>query len=196
MSHFLTTALVVVLCGCLAWGGMCVFDGLYDTVFPVSDETPHYRLNLSRLTDGRIVVTADTTWIDSDTMTSCEDMFVDGKQLVYVCLREAPVHSVNDSDKSAAKWCVTVLNNEGDPPVDEIRQGTPDSYVTLWKAGEPIPVASEDMEAYFALEAEYAVWWDSRPTAENGAKTIVDSIENAVWLSRLEGAQLAVPEWR
>ena len=86
------------------------------------------------------------------------------------------------------------MENDGEDPVDEIRQGTPDNYITIWKKGDPIPSASEEMERYYALERTYEQWFDALPQNEDG-KVMVDD-EFFAWQDGLDAARNAVPEWK
>ena len=60
---------------------------------------------------------------------------------------------------------------------DEIRQGKPGDSVTIWKKGDPIPEASEEMEMYFVMEKE------KYPDTE-------------ISVTDLDEARKNVPEWQ
>ena len=80
---------------------------------------------------------------------------------------------------------MTILDSEP----DEIRQGDPDQYTPLWRKGETIPPASEEMEAYWVMEARYSYWSSEKiPEHDNGMDPVSDA--------ELEEAFKAVPEWQ
>ena len=67
--------------------------------------------------------------------------------------------------------------------------------MTVWTRGEPIPAASDEMEAYFALDAQWMAWWESRPVTDDG-KLVTDTGDDYAWYERLEETRQAVPEWQ
>lgn len=86
------------------------------------------------------------------------------------------------------KWCMTVLNQTP----DEIRQGTPDHFSILWRDGDMLPDASEEMETYFALGLRAEYWSrESYPEMDEGKAP-----PSPVRWQELEEARQAVPEWQ
>ena len=144
--------------------------------------------------DGKYVITADATQLDFNTTTDTEDVCVDGRNIVYVRFLAAPVHAPASADSLYEKWDVMIMHYSPEYSLDEIRQGTPDNYITVWKKGDPIPAASEEMERYYALEKAYEQWFDALPEIDDGKA--MDNDAFFAWQDRLDEARNAVPEWK
>lgn len=139
-------------------------------------DTNRYTLSLSQLADGRIVVTEDLQFHANSYGTTYSVQEEDGKEIAYICYTASPLHYVRDGrviGKSGE------IYREKNLP-DEIRTGRPDHYATVWKKGDPIPAASEEMEAYFAMQEQmYPRDYD----------------REEINISRLDELRKAVPEW-
>ena len=66
---------------------------------------------------------------------------------------------------------------------DELRQGTPKNYLTVWKKGDPVPAASEEMERYIELEEKIFGGDD------DGDDSFLSDVET------LDRLRETVPEW-
>ena len=73
---------------------------------------------------------------------------------------------------------------------DELRQGTPKNYITIWKKGDAVPAASEEMEKYIELE-DTCCSSVSYPPDEDADEGLADSI----WIT-LDRLRETVPEWK
>ena len=135
-----------------------------------------YTLSLSQLADGRIIVTEDLQFHANSYGRTYGVLEEEGKEIAYICIEASPLHYVRDGK---------VIGKSGDfywddNLPDEIRTGRPDKYVTVWKKGDPIPAASDEMEAYFAMEEQiYPRDYDSE----------------VINLTKLDELREAVPEW-
>ena len=190
-------ALAALICLVAALAGLFAYDALFWKMsVPVDNSL--YSLSLCETKDGRYVITADTGRIDFSIMTESEDAFVDGKDIVYLRFQAAPIHFSTGSGNPEQKWEVMILENDGEDTIDELRQGTPGNYITIWKKGDPLPAASEEMERYFAMEKAYYQWIDSSyRDADGNVNIVVNDSEDEffAWQDRLEDARKAVPEW-
>ena len=188
-----TVALAALACMAAVLVGLFAYDALFwKMTVPVDNQ--YYSLSMCETKSGQYVITADTTRLGFNTMTASEDVFTDGRDIVYIRFMCAPIHTPASAGSGTEKRDIMVMENDGDDPVDEIRQGTPDNYITVWKKGDPVPAASEEMERYYALEKAYEKWFDALPQNEDG-KVLADD-EFFAWQDRLEEARKAVPEWK
>ena len=185
-------ALTALACMAAVLIGLFAYDALFwKMTVPVDNQ--YYSLSMCVTKSGQYVITADTSRLDFNTMTASEDVFVDGRNIVYVRFMAAPVHTPASAGIETEKWEIMTMKNDGEEQVDEIRQGTPGNYITIWKKGDPIPAASEELERYYALEKAYEQWFDALPQSEDG-KVFADD-DFFAWQDRLEEARKAVPEW-
>ncbi len=95
---------------------------------------------------------------------------------VYLASNTAPVidDDATPTDLALASATdVTVADSDLTSVVeyDEIRQGTPEQYVTLWAKGDALPRCSDELAAYFRTE--------STSTAEVTYDTMAESIDPA-----------------
>ena len=186
-------ALAALACMAAVLIGLFAYDALFwKMTVPVDNQ--YYSLSICETKSGQYVITADATQLDFNTMTASEDACIDGRDIVYIRFMAAPIHTPASAGSGIKKWDIMVMKNDGEDPVDEIRQGTPDNYITIWKKGDPIPSASEEMERYYALERTYEQWFDALPQNEDG-KVMVDD-EFFAWQDGLDAARNAVPEWK
>ena len=79
----------------------------------------------------------------------------------------------------------------GDTQYTGIRTGIPGHSLLVWKEGDPIPAASEEMETFYALEEQWSRRYQSLAESEDW-----DTVFMADWYDSLENARLAVPEWQ
>ena len=106
----------------------------------------------------------------------------DGKNILYWYCTSAPLQYVHDG-KITGKSGYAAMNSLDGP--DELRQGTPKNYITLWKKGDTVPAASEEMEKYIELEDT------CYPSDDDSDEELSESI----WIT-LDRLRETVPEWR
>jgi len=180
--QILAVSLAVILCLAAAFAGMFAYDLLFNRMSVVV-ENELYTMNLSKLADGRIVVTADASGIDFGTITCSEEYVTDGRHVIYIHFLTTPIrHDGFNMPSESAKWCMYILPDGSENELHEIRQGNLDQSQTIWSQGDPIPAASEEMEEYFALQDQIASWQDEG--------------EYHIWHKRVEEVRSAVPEWK
>ena len=188
-----TIALTALACMAAVLIGLFVYDALFwKMTVPVDNQ--YYSLSMCETKSGQYIITADATRLDFNTVTASEDAFIDGRNILYIRFMSAPIHTPASAGSMTEKWDTMIIENDGEETLDEIRQGTPDHYITIWKNGERIPAASEEMERYYALEKAYEQWFDALPQSEDGKVMLDDDF--FAWQDRLEEARKAVPEWQ
>lgn len=182
--RIIAIVLAVVISMTAAFGGMLLYDRLYNR-YSVTVDNHQYPLSLAKLQDGRIVVTVDGTKLNYNNMPNVLEVTQNGQKVIYLYYSTTPVQNLSQNISSNRKWCMTILDSEP----DEIRQGDPDQYTPLWRKGETIPAASEEMEAYWVMEARYSYWSSEKiPEHDNGMDPVSDA--------EIEEAFKAVPEWQ
>ena len=143
--------------------------------WPVNNEK--YTMSLSRLKNGEIVVTMDLKFNSSFIGSTTRNVEEDGKNILYESVYVPPLRYIYDGENHG-KSCWSVWKDSDLP--DEIRQGQPGNYVTVWKKGDPIPDASEEMEKYVEMERKVNSLYE----------------DEEVFSSReLDELEAAVPEW-
>ena len=143
--------------------------------WPVNNEK--YTMSLCRLENGDIVVTMDLRFNSSYIGSNAKVVEENGKKILYESVYVPPLRYINGGENHGKSfWTVW---SDSDLP-DEVRQGKPGDYVTIWKKGDPIPDASEEMEKYMEMERK------AYPYLYEEGK---DS------LSELDELENAVPEW-
>ena len=171
--------LLAVICILAVFCGGLLFTWLNYGDWPVDNKL--YSLFLSRLKDGRIVITQDLQFHARShgmTHTYTEE---DGKSILYWYCTTAPLQYVNDG-KIIGKSGWTAMDSLDGP--DELRQGTPKNYLTVWKKGDPVPAASEEMERYIELEEKIFGGDD------DGDDSFLSDVET------LDKLRKTVPEWK
>lgn len=192
----LSLSIAILICAMAAFGGLFAYDRLVNQrTVPVDNAL--YSLSPSRLKNGSIVVTADSFGIDFDTSSNSCEVREDDKSTCYFYFTAAPIHANSHANDQShhKKREMNIIGENGDQSIHEIRQGTPDNYVTVWTEGEPMAEASDQMELYFALDEQWMTWWDQLSATDDG-KPIVDTEELYAWQDAMEQARLAVPEWQ
>ena len=184
----IVVTLALLVCMSAAFGSMLIWDRLYNQ-YTAEVDNSLYSLTLAKLSDGEIAVTVDGSEMRFNTKPYFYEEFNDaGSRIVYLSYMTTPVHNLSQNTSTYQKWCMTVLNQTP----DEIRQGTPEHYSILWRDGDLLPDASEEMETYFALKLSAEYWsLESYPETDEGKAP-----PSPVRWQELEEARQAVPEWQ
>ena len=143
--------------------------------WPVNNEK--YTMSLSRLKNGEIVVTMDLKFNSSFIGSTTRNVEEDGKNILYESVYVPPLRYIYNGENHG-KSCWSVWKDSDLP--DEIRQGQPGNYVTVWKKGDPIPDASEEMEKYVEMERKVNSLYE---------------VEEVFSSRELDELEAAVPEW-
>ena len=181
--------------------GTQLYRGLQQVRVPMY--TGQYRIFLSQLEDGSAVATADYNESSVQLHTWFADAFEKdpetGKQIRIAYLRidktliPDPLYYPPMQNNGFVRFSAEELENT----YDEIRQGRPEEYKTLWKKGQEIEKASAEMD-------EYYYWKDLLGSLFHGPDSYVSS--NAgdyslwIWYDALQSQQnaveITVPEWQ
>jgi len=155
-----------------------------------------YNVFLSQLDDGRVSVNIDYQESSRYMAINLDWVEEDGEQILYVynmTTRIPHYLSTPNANYSCTQLSAADINN-----LAEIRKGVPDEYAIVWQAGDGIPSASEEMEAYFALNDQITAIYSAMTTADG--KMYATSYEDSQRLEELSKqartALDAVPEWR
>ena len=171
--------LLTAVCMLAVFCGGMLFTWLNSGEWPVDNKL--YSLSLSQLKDGRIVITQDLQFhARSHGMTHIYTE-EDGKNILYWYCTSAPLQYVHDG-KITGKSGYAAMNSLDGP--DELRQGTPKNYITLWKKGDTVPAASEEMEKYIELE----------DTCYQSDDDSDEELSESIWIT-LDRLRETVPEW-
>lgn len=186
----LSICLAAFICMAATFAGIFAYDELFNQhTVPVDNSL--YALSLSRLKDGSIVVSSDESRIHFNRTVHYKVMQEDGQNVYYVYCSAAPINANHNSGDLYRPTDVVllVLRSDDNPAIHEIRQGTPENYVTVWTEGEPIDDASERVEFIFGdSDKQLMAWLDSLPTTEDGDKVIVSATELREWLDKIGSA--------
>ena len=153
-----------------------------------------YHYTLSQLKDGRVAVSihkelAANSFGQVESQISSKD----GVSLyLYISVPYLSTPSVTNVSES---YWYSVLTLEELSGYTGIYQGKPDNRVVIWQPGDEIPAASEEMEAYFAIEDAI----NALPLIDIGDGKAGHSREDALRLMELQyqrdDAYALVPEW-
>ena len=162
-----------------------------------------YRIALSELRDGRVIVTADY----KGSTTFCATTIQEAQEI-----DETTGETVTVLYAGVGKY---LLGNRLDRPMQnasamrippgelagytEIRQGTPENSVSLWKAGDPIAPASEEMEAYYGWIDIMDDFEERMLETDDGKAGFVDDEDSyrfSMMHTHWEALRAAVPEWQ
>ena len=198
LKHVLAGVLIACV---ILLGGALGYDRLSIVTRQIGlDE---YQIMLSQLQDGSVVVTADykgsmvylgTTMqsvVEVDEMTGepISVLYVGMEKYWFAKKRPYPMQNA-----STAR-----MSREGLSSYAMIRQGTPENSVALWKTGEPIPTASEEMEQYYGW-IEVMERFEDRVSEENGGRDghidVEDINRESLMHTQWEALRAVVPEWQ
>lgn len=197
MKRILRNMLIGLIIGVLLFaGGSWGWNYLtHECIRPVPLE--NYSFGLAQMKDGRVMVTEYAHQLSADSSHGYQlQVDKEAGQIGYyttyqpIIGKTTPTESVFTSYGSMTPEMLDQLC--------ELRQGTPDNYVTIWRKGDAIPAASEQMEAYFTLaDALEAMIELSQASADGKVRT--NSIEEYFRYEELnfecQKAWYNVPEW-
>ena len=188
------TALAAAVCLAVTLAGLYAYDALFHKYTAVVDNSL-YSISVVATKKGQWIVSADMSRINFGYMPETLYVSEGGRDICYIRLKAPPVHPADPAILAEAKREIMRFENNGDAETDELRQGSPESWIPVWKKGEPMPAASEEMERYLAINDTYMDMFDSLPETDDGAKVISDAAF-VNWEEMAEKARQAVPEWQ
>lgn len=179
----------------LTLGGMWGWTRLrYRYTQPV--DTKGYSVFLSELRDGSAVVSVDLRGRYECTLVEVSEVEKDKGRLLYITAKQA-IWPERASEPQNKQFALAIGAAELDD-YSEIRMGTEENYETVWKVGQPIPRASDEMEKWVGLDRQ--IWAIVEATRDVDGKLVAPSYEEQDWMMALEEQQEAVrstvPEWR
>lgn len=193
-TRILRIVVIGMLLGCvLCYGGLLGWDYLY---MNYNQLVYHgfYGVTLSKLQSGEVSVNIDYQGSSMLCAVSFDQVQEDDKNILYVYLERPIIRQYAQSPLS--NYSCSRLSPESMAEIDEIRQGKAGEYVLLWQKGADIPAASEEMEAYFALNNEYWALWDSSPSTSDGKLLVSQETRLQMEELRMQLDAITVPEWQ
>ena len=161
-----------------------------------------YDISLARLKDGSIVVTADYHGSRTPLYATSffEDLIGDQRGVTeYIGMEKYWLsHEMERpmQNGSPISFSADYLERHS---IQEIRQGTPKDYRTIWKKGDSIPAASPEMEEFYFWLGE----WDRMYDRLSETTDEVIRYDSAATQTRfillhqvMEAAESVVPEWQ
>ena len=103
--------------------------------------------------------------------------------ICYIYLTTTRVNNIQTVPGAIYRYSIMSFDN-ADESVTEIRQGKPDNYVVIWKKGNPLPAASEEMEAWYEMEREFDARFQE-----------TDELDLEEYNRKSEEIYATVPEW-
>lgn len=162
-----------------------------------------YQLMLSEMKDGTIVVTADyqgsTEQLQATKQIVSETDETTGEQITVLYIGMEKFLLSRKIGRPMQNGSPTRIPSASRADYDEIRQGTPDQFAVLWKYGDPIPAASEEMEQYYNwadIMDHYAEKLIEGPDGKVGFATVEDANRYMLIHRQWEALESIVPEWQ
>ena len=161
-----------------------------------------YDISLVRLKDGSIVVTADYhgSKVPLYATSFFEDLIGDKRGVTeYIGMEKYWIsHEMERSmqNGSPISFSADYLEQHS---IQEIRQGTPKDYRTIWKKGDDIPAASPEMEEfYFWLDVWDRMYDRLSETTDEAIRFDSEAAQTRFMLlnQAMEAAESVVPEWQ
>ncbi len=155
----------------------------------------NYNLFLSQLQDGNVAFNMDFYGSSRVMGVRIKEAQENGQNIYYVYNETSRIPQYMETMNR--NYSFQRMDAERFAQLDEIRQGVPDEYVTIWQAGDSISPASEEMETFFTLWDQYTPLWS--PVDENGeahALTFEESQKEEKLRAQVDAARKVVPEWQ
>lgn len=194
LKRILRNGLIGLIIGVLLFlGGSWGWNYLtHECIRPVPLE--NYSFGLAQLKDGRVVVTEYAHQLSAfSSHAYSRQVDKDAGQVVYYTTYQPIIGKTTPTEPVFTSY--GSMTPEMLDQLSELRQGTPDNYVTIWRKGDAIPAASEQMEAYCALEDAL----ESVPTQESADGKATYSLDDYFRYEELryqrQKAWYEVPEW-
>ncbi len=179
----------------LLFGGFFGWDRL--SKITTNADLSSYNVFLSQFKDGRVVFSVDYKGSFRYMMTEIDEVLEGEDHILYVSesMYLIPQDMLNPKQNGS---CMTMNQNELQE-YTEIRQGNPEDFLVIWKQGESIPAASDEMESYF-------FWWDYSDLFEEKYTYVMDGkVQTRALAQRtkldainqqMHAVQATVPEWQ
>ena len=173
-----------------------------------------YRVFLSELENGNVVFTVDYNGSNED-LAVLVDVFeenefhnegekrvlpVEGeeKNLIMYVYVDKPIMS-RKLQNPRQNHCFMTLTSERMEAYTEIRQGVPDEYQTIWRKGDSIGKASEQMEEYYFWNDIDEQLWERMREYDQGKVSFADYMLEGIRgeiFRQMSAIAPTVPEWQ
>ena len=199
--RILRNVLLGMLIGCIALGGsLLAFDRITQAREPIY--YGFYSVYLSELKSGDIVFTMDYhgSFDELGAMVKPaaekDETTGEEKNVLYVYLEKYRLNRKTEYARQNSGF-MTISAKELQE-YDEIRKGIPGEYLTIWKTGDPIDPASEQMEEYYFWDRIEEQFWKYADESPDGKVGYTSHEMSSCWeLVRIQERAVArtVPEW-
>ena len=173
-----------------------------------------YRMYLSELNNGNVVFTVDYSGSNDDLAVMIEEyednefhnegekrvLPVEGeeKNLIMYVYVDKPIIS-RKLENPRQNYCFMTLTPDKMAAYTEIRQGVPNEYQTIWRKGDTIGKASEQMEEYYFWNNIDEQLWERMREYNQGKVSFADyrleGIRSEIF-QQMSAVAPTVPEWQ
>ncbi len=160
-----------------------------------------YDISLAQLKNGTIIVTADYhgSKVPLYTTSSFEVTSVGDQILEYIGMEKYWIsHEMDHPMQNGSTLSISADYMEQNT-IQEIRQGTPKDYKTIWKKGDAIPAASPEMEEFYFWLDEWDQVYDRLSQTTDEVIRFDSKAEQSRFTllnQAMDAAQASVPEWQ
>ena len=188
--------LLGALLACLfIFAGLLGYDRLSKATKPLA--FTDYGLSLAGLSDGSLVISADYHGAMEQLMVNSQtERSGDGGAALYIAVERYWLS--RRTDLPMQNGAVRTIPAADLDSYDEIRVGNRESSVALWKRGDAVEPASEQMEQYYSwlsFVLDFEDRMDVTPDGKAGFKDEQESIRYLFARRQLEALRSLVPEW-
>ncbi len=190
------------LAACLIiWLGALGYDMLLKSTYHLAPED--YGINLYELKDGSVVCSADYKGRKEQLSTISSSVpqknKKTGEETAALYLGLDAYRIPKKLEHPLQNGYVEALSADEFSKYDKICKGSPDDYEVVWKRGDKIKPASEEMERYFAWQSVIDKLQNNFKESPDGKAIILDQKESyrySLAFVQLEAVRATVPEWQ
>ena len=183
-------------------GAVLMFGGMRGWMqltqgYAVTMDYAEYGVSLAQLQNGEVAVNIDFRGSSLRSVIDIDETEPDenGRSILYVSRRRSDIPQYLDT--AQPNYCCMRLSPEALGGFSEIRSGTLDVYEVIWKPGDAIPAASDELETYMALTKELG----ELPRQETDEPGVYVSTSEAQQreteiYNQMADLQWTIPEWQ
>ncbi len=165
--------------------------------YAVTMDYAEYGVSLARLQNGEVAVNIDFRGSSLLSVIDVNETEPDanGRSILYISRRRSDIPQYLET--AQPNYCCMSIPPETLGGYAEIRSGTPDVYEVVWKPGDAIPAASDELETYMALTKELGEL-PRQETDEPGVYvTTPEAQERETEIyNQMADLQYTIPEWQ
>ena len=187
--------------GVMLFAALLGYDRLIKMTLPVEPDA--YGISLAQLEDGRVVFSADYRGSNRSMYTNIRQQRItdpDTKEEKDVLFVEMETYLLANRMVTPMQNGSFLLMTETDMnSIDEIRSGTTESYEVLWRTGDAMKPASDEMEEYFLWEKMREDLWGAAVESADGKAGFplrVDATRYSLINAQMQSLRTTVPEWQ